>query len=101
MRKILISTVIAASLLTGVAVAQEAPTAAAPAAAGKISVQTTKIEDLIKNPGAKAALEAVLPEIAGFYDQIGSMTLTDVAPLSEGALDDAKLKALQEQFDKL
>jgi hypothetical protein len=93
---------ISASLLAGAALAQPAAPAPAPAAAkGKISVDTTPIADIIKNPAAKAALEKALPEIAQYYDQIGPMTLKDVAPQSQGALDDAKLKALQAEFDKL
>src|SRR6185436_14958560 len=74
--------------------------AAAPMA-GKISVETTPIGDIIKNEKAKAALEAALPQITQFYDQIGTMTLAQVAPMSQGALDDAKLKALQAEFDKI
>src|SRR5262245_207855 len=74
---------------------------AAMPAAGKISVETTPIGDLIKNEKAKAALEAALPQITQFYDQIGTMTLAQVAPMSQGALDDAKLKALQAEFDKI
>jgi len=71
------------------------------AAAGKISVETTPIGELIKNEQAKAALEKALPQIPQFYDQIGTMTLAQVAPMSQGALDDAKLKALQAEFDKI
>ena len=80
--------------------AAAAPAAAAPAA-GKISVETTPIGDIIKNAEAKATLEKALPEIPQFYDQIATMTLAQVAPMSQGALDDAKLKALQAEFDKL
>ena len=80
----------------------QAPAAAAAApAAGKFSVETTPIGDLIKNPEAKAALEKALPEITQFYDQIATMTLAAVAPMSQGALDDAKLKALQVELDKI
>lgn len=79
----------------------QAPAAAAAPAAGKISVETTPIGDLIKNAEAKALLEKALPEITQFYDQIGTMTLAQVAPMSQGALDDAKLKALQVEFDKI
>lgn len=78
-----------------------AAAAAAPAATGKISVETTPIGDIIKNDKAKAALEAALPQIPQFYDQIATMTLSQVAPMSQGALDDAKLKELQAAFDKL
>ena len=75
--------------------------AAAAAAAGALSVQTTKIGDLVKNPAAKAALEKALPEIPQYYDQISDMTLTEVAPLSQGAIDDAKLKEIQAELDKI
>jgi len=75
--------------------------AAAAAPAGKISVETTPIGELIKNDKAKAALEKALPQITQFYDQIGTMTLSQVAPMSQGALDDAKLKELQAEFDKI
>ncbi|HEY8571304.1 hypothetical protein [Phenylobacterium sp.] len=88
-----------ATLAAAPAIAQQAPAAAS--ASAKISVETTKISDLIKNAQAKAALEKALPEITQFYDQIGEMTLAQVAPMSQGALDDAKLKALQAEFDKI
>ena len=83
------------------ALAADAPAAPAAAAAGKISVETTPIGELIKNEKAKAALEKALPEITAYYDQIGTMTLAQVAPMSQGALDDAKLKALQTEFDAI
>jgi len=83
------------------ALAQTPAPATAPAAAGALSVQTTKIGDLIKNPAAKAALEKVLPEIPQYYDQIGDMTLAEVAPMSQGAIDDAKLKEIQAELDKI
>jgi hypothetical protein len=67
----------------------------------KLSVETTKISELVKNPAAKAALEKTLPEISAYYEQIGEMTLKEVAPMSQGAIDDAKLKTLQEEFDKI
>ena len=104
MLKIASVAALAVSLVAGAALAQpaSAPAPAAPAEAkGKISVETTPISDLIKNAGAKAALEMVLPEISQYYDQLGPMTLKDVAPMSQGALDDAKLKQLQAEFDKL
>jgi hypothetical protein len=107
MMKTLSAVAIAATLTAGAAYAQTpapaAPAAApaAPAAAGKLSVTTSLIQDVIKNPAAKAILEKTVPEIAPYYDQIGGMTLTDLAPMSQGALDDAKLKALQAEFDKL
>ncbi|WP_293678173.1 hypothetical protein [uncultured Phenylobacterium sp.] len=102
MKTLAIAAALAVTALAAPALADhhaEAP-AAAPMAA-KISVETTPIADLIKNAEAKAALEKALPEIPQFYDQIGTMTLSQVAPMSQGALDDAKLKALQAEFDKI
>ncbi|THD75319.1 MAG: hypothetical protein E7812_17365 [Phenylobacterium sp.] len=75
--------------------------AAAAMASGPISVDKTPISEIIKNEKAKAALETALPPITQYYDQIGGMTLAQVAPMSQGALDDAKLKALQVEFDKI
>lgn len=107
----------AASLiaLTTLAIAAPAlaqtPPAAAPAAApaasasatasAGFSVDKTPISEIIKNDKAKAILEAALPPITQYYDQIGAMTLAQVAPMSQGAIDDAKLKAIQAEFDKL
>jgi hypothetical protein len=100
--KTLAAAAIAAALIAGPALAQEHNHAApAAAAAGKVSVETTPIGDIVKNEKAKAALEKALPEIAQFYDQIATMTLAQVAPMSQGAIDDAKLKELQAEFDKL
>jgi hypothetical protein len=103
MIKTLSAAVLAVSLMAGAALAQPAAAPAAPAAAakGKLSVETSPIADIAKNPGAKAALEKVVPGIDQYYDQIGTMTLKDVAPMTQGALDDVKLKALQAEFDKL
>jgi len=77
------------------------PTAATASASGGLSVEKTPIAELIKNEKAKAAIEAALPPITQYYDQIGAMTLAQVAPMSQGALDDAKLKALQAKFDEI
>ena len=102
MKTLALAAALAVTALAAPALAQApAPAPAAMPAAGKISVETTPIGDLIKNPEAKAALEKALPEIPQFYDQIATMTLAQVAPMSQGALDDAKLKALQAEFDKI
>ena len=95
---------LAAALVTAAIAAPalaQAPAPAAAPAAGKLSVETTPIGDIIKNEKAKAALEKALPEITQFYDQIATMTLAQVAPMSQGAIDDAKLKALQADFDNI
>ena len=107
MKTIALAAAIAAVAAAAPAVAQDhkdhAPAAAAAAApdAGKLSVETTPIGDIIKNEKAKAALEKALPEIPQFYDQIATMTLSQVAPMSQGAIDDAKLKEIQAAFDAL
>lgn len=103
MKTIAIAAALAVAAVSAPAVAQEhkdhAP-AAAPAA-GKLSVETTPIGEIIKNEKAKAILETALPPITQFYDQIATMTLSQVAPMSQGAIDDAKLKEIQAEFDKL
>jgi hypothetical protein len=109
MKTLALAAALAITAMAAPALAQDehkdhAAAAAAPAAApaaGKISVDTTPIGQLIKNPDAKAVLEKALPEIPQYYDQISDMTLAQVAPMSQGAIDDAKLKALQAEFDKL
>jgi len=83
---------------------QAAPAAApatAAAPAGKISVETTPISEIVKNPEAKAALEKALPQISQYYDQVGAMTLKQVEPMSQGAITDDMLKSLQADFDKI
>ena len=99
MKSIALAAALAVAAISAPAFAQPAP-AAAPAA-GAFSVEKTPISDIIKNEQAKAILEKALPPISQFYDQIGAMTLAQVAPMSQGALDDAKLKALQAEFDKI
>lgn len=105
MKTLAFAAALAVSAVAAPAFAQDAhadhAAAAAPAAAAGLSVETTPIGDIIKNEKAKAVLEAALPEIPQFYDQIATMTLSQVAPMSQGALDDAKLKALQAEFDKI
>lgn len=101
--------IIAASLALGLATTAlaQAPAPAAPAAAaaapasGKLSVQTSKISEIIKNPAAKAALEKTLPDIAQYYDQIGDMTLAEIVPMAGGAITEEHLKTIQADFDKL
>jgi len=90
---------LAAALAGTLALLTAAPAFAQTAPA--FSVETSTIAEIIANPEAKAALEKAVPQIAGFYDQISGQTLVQVAPMSQGALDDAKLKALQAEFDKI
>jgi hypothetical protein len=101
MKSIALAAALAVSALAAPAFAADPPAAAAPADAGKLSVETTTIEQIIANPAAKAALEKELPQIPAYYDQIKTMTLSQVAPMSQGAIDDAKLKAIQADFDAI
>ncbi len=79
-----------------------APAPAAPAAAsGPLSVDKTPIGTLWANPAAKAVLVKELPTLEQYMDQIKDMTLAQVAPMSQGALDDAKLKVIQTELDAI
>ena len=102
---------IAASLIALTAMAAAAPAlaqapAATPAkadapAAGGLSVEKTPIGDIVKNDKAKAALEAAIPTISQYYDQIAGMTLKQVQPMSNGALTDEMLAKVQASFDQI
>ena len=91
-----------AALATLAAVPAFAQTPApAPAAAGALSVDKTTIGALVANPAAKAILLKELPPLEQYLDQIKDMTLAQVAPMSQGAIDDAKLKSIQAQLDAI
>jgi hypothetical protein len=85
-----------AALATLVAV----PAFAQAPAAGPMSVDKTTIGALWANPTSKAILEKDVPGIDQYMDQIKDMTLAQVAPMSQGAIDDAKLKQIQADLDK-
>jgi len=69
--------------------------------AGPMSVEKTTIGALWANPTSKAVLEKNVPGIEQYMDQIKDMTLAQVAPMSQGAIDDAKLKAIQADLDAI
>jgi hypothetical protein len=99
-------TVIAALavLAAAPALAQAPAPAALPTVApatGGYSVDKTTIGTLWADPLAKAVLQKVIPEVEQYLDQIGNMTLTQIAPMSQCALDDAKLKAIQAGLDAI
>ena len=75
----------------------------APAAAGALSVDTTPIETLVANPAAKAVLDKDLPGLTTHeaYDQFKAMTLSQVAPMSQGAITPEALKTVQTDLDKV
>jgi hypothetical protein len=72
----------------------------APAADGAMSVDKTTIGALMANEKSKAVLQKDVPGIEQYLDQIKDMTLAQVAPMSQGAIDDAKLKQIQADLDK-
>ena len=76
MKKLILAAAAGALVLTAAipALAQAPAAPAAKPAAGKINFATTKINDLIKDPKAKAIIEKAIPMIADYYDQIGDMT---------------------------
>jgi len=75
--------------------------AAAPAATGALSVEKTTIGALWANEKSKAVLQKDVPGIDQYMDQIKDMTLSQVAPMSQGAIDDAKLKQIQADLDAI
>jgi hypothetical protein len=67
----------------------------------RFSVETTPIGDIARDPQARAVLERILPQMPQYYDQVGNMTISQLTPISQGALDDARLREIQAAFDKL
>jgi hypothetical protein len=80
---------------------QPAPAPAAAQAAGKYSVDKTPIGVIWADPKGKEVLLKQLPPIEMYMDMIKDMTLVQVAPQSGGAIDDAKLKAIQADLDAI
>ena len=78
-----------------------AQTPAPAAAAGKFSVDKTPIGTIWADPKGKEILLKALPPLEQYMDQIKDMTLSQVAPMSQGAIDDAKLKEIQAALDQV
>ncbi|MDP3853935.1 hypothetical protein [Phenylobacterium sp.] len=102
MNKMLTASLVGFSLSFGAlaaapALAQDA--AATPAAA---SVEKTPVMDLVANPATKAVVDKHIPQLASHpaYDQFKEMTLKQLQPLSQGAITDEMLTAVQADFDK-
>jgi hypothetical protein len=93
----------AAPALAQTAAAAPAPAAPAATAAAALSVETTPIETLAANAAAKAVLDKELPGITAHeaYPQFKAMTLTQVAPMSQGVITPEKLAAIQAELNKL
>jgi hypothetical protein len=80
-----------------------APMSGMPGMAGKPSVKTSMISDLLANPGTKAVIDKDLPGLTADprLQQAMSMTLTDIEPYSDGKITDAVLAKVQTDFDAL
>jgi hypothetical protein len=77
-----------------------APSSAAPGSS-RLSVDKTPIGVIWADPKGKDVLLKQLPPIEMYIDMIKEMTLAQVAPQSGGEIDDAKLKAIQADFDAI
>ncbi|MBR7619711.1 hypothetical protein JKL49_09955 [Phenylobacterium sp. 20VBR1] len=102
MKKTLAAGLVGLSLSFGLMAGAPA-VAQAPAAPAALSVESTPIEALVANPAAKAVLDKDVPGLTTHeaYDQFKAMTLSQVAPMSQGALTDDMLKTVQADLDKL
>jgi hypothetical protein len=84
--------------------AQPATTASPTAAkAQAFSIDSTPIETLLANPRTKAVVEKTLPGIENHpsYNQFKFMTLSGVAPFSDGAITHDKLTVIQAGLDQI
>jgi hypothetical protein len=96
----LVAGLAALATLAAVPAFAQAPAPAAPAAGGAMSVDKTTIGAIWADEKGKAVLQKDVPGIEQYMDQIKDMTLSQVAPMSQGAIDDAKLKQIQADLDK-
>jgi hypothetical protein len=74
-----------------------APAAAAATTSARFSVASSKIADLLANPAAKAAIEAVLPGFSA-HPQIGmagQFTLKSIQAMTQGQITDAHLEQIE------
>lgn len=71
-------------------------------AAAALSAENTPISDIAASPEGKAALDKNLPGLTSHeaYDQFKGMSLKQVQPMSQGAITDDQIKALQADLDK-
>jgi para-nitrobenzyl esterase len=92
--------VLAGSEVTAQPAAAPATSAAAPSASTP-SVETTSIADLLADPATKAVLQKDMPALISYdgLDQIKGMTLRDISKYPQAQLDDAKLAAIQKDFN--
>jgi hypothetical protein len=111
----MIKTVLAAVALATVATAAFAQTApapapdhaghamSAPASAAALPTVASPIKDLLANPATAAVMEKHLPGVAQhpMLPQFQDMTLSDVAPMSGGAISPATIQAIDTDIKAL
>ncbi|WP_312166517.1 hypothetical protein [Phenylobacterium sp.] len=87
------------ALAAGPALAQDAHAEHAAA----LSAEDTPIADIAASAEGKAALDKNLPGLTDHeaYEQFKGMSLKQVQPMSQGAITDEQLKALQADLDQL
>lgn len=85
------------------ALAQDAHAGHATAPATGASVDKTPVMQLVDNPATKAVVEKHIPQLVAHpaYDQFKEMTLKQLQPLSQGAITDETLTAVQADLDKV
>ncbi|HEX3364823.1 hypothetical protein [Phenylobacterium sp.] len=86
--------------LAALATLATVPAFAQAPAAGPLTVDKSTIAAIWADDKGKAVLQKDVPGIEQYMDQIKDMTLAQVAPMSQGAIDDAKLKQIQADLDK-
>ena len=87
-------------LVAGLAALIALAGAASAYAADPLTVDKSTIGAIWADAKGKEVLQKDVPGIEQFMDQIKDMTLAQVAPMSQGAIDDAKLKQIQADLDK-
>lgn len=92
----------ASALAVAPATAQTPAAPAAPAASAAVSAADTPIADIAATAEGKAALDKNLPGLTTHeaYEQFKGMSLKQVQPMSQGAITDDQIKALQADLDK-
>ena len=72
-------------------------------ASDALSVDATPIADLAANEATKAILDKDVPGLTAHpaFEQFKAMTLKALQPLSQGALTDEQVAAVQADLDKL
>ena len=98
----ILALVLAAPAIAQHAAPVPAPAAPAASAAAKFSLDTP-IEQIVADPKAKEVLDADLPGLTTHqaYDMFKSMSLNQVAPMSQGKMSAEALAKVQADLSKV